>query len=118
MKLKKLKDYRSNTKKMTQEDMANAIQQYVRDINHNDTFTYKRTSYNVLENGNLKTVPSYLIDALSSILELPKETIIEFIEESKGEPDREEALRELQYLLNQLDTEKIHMILNIVRSIN
>lgn len=118
MKLKKLKDYRSNTKKMTQEDMANAIQQYVRNINQDDTFTYKRTSYNTLENGNLKTVPSYLIDALSSILELPKETIIEFIEEGKGEPDREEALRELHDLLNQLDTEKIHMILNIVRSIN
>lgn len=111
MKNIQLKQLRLSKGFKTQQQMANAIQDYV--LEHGYAQSYTRTAYTMLENGLVKNVPEYVVKALQYLLDAPN--IIEVLDSAHMVSSTRQAMRD--ELLNKLDAlpdEEFEAILTVV----
>lgn len=111
MKNIQLKQLRLSKGFKTQQQMANAIQDYV--VKHGYAQSYTRTAYTMLENGLVKNVPEYIVEALQYLLDTPN--IIEVLDSAHMISSTRQAMRD--EMLNKLDAlpdEEFEAVLTIV----
>jgi hypothetical protein len=111
MKNIQLKQLRLSKGFKTQQQMANAIQEYV--VKHGYAQSYTRTAYTMLENGLVKNVPEYVVKALQDILDTP--TIQEVLASAHTISNNRQAMRDaLVRKLDALPDEEFEAVLTIV----
>lgn len=111
MKNIQLKQLRLSKGFKTQQQMANAIQDYV--VKHGYAQSYTRTAYTMLENGLVKNVPGYIVEALQDILDTP--TIQEVLASAHTISNNRQAMRDaLVRKLDALTDEEFEAILTVV----
>lgn len=111
MKNIQLKQLRLSKGFKTQQQMANAIQDYV--VKHGYAQSYTRTAYTMLENGLVKNVPDYIVEALQDILDTPN--IIEVLASAHTISNNRQSMRDV--LIRKLDAltdEEFEAILTVV----
>ena len=111
MKNIQLKQLRLSKGFKTQQQIADAIQEYV--VEHGYTQSYTRTAYTMLENGLVKKVPGYVVEALQYILDTP--TIQEVLASAHTISNNRQAMRDaLLRKLDALTDEEFEAILTVV----
>ncbi len=111
MKNIQLKQLRLSKGFKTQQQMADAIQEYV--VKHGYAQSYTRTAYTMLENGLVKNVPGYIVDALQYVLHTPN--IIEVLASAHTISSNRQAMRDaLVRKLDALTDEEFEAILTVV----
>ena len=111
MKNIQLKQLRLSKGFKTQQQMANAIQDYV--VKHGYAQSYTRTAYTMLENGLVKNVPEYVVKALQYVLDTP--TIREVLASAHTISNNRQAMRDaLVHKLDALTDEEFEAVLTIV----
>lgn len=111
MKNIQLKQLRLSKGFKTQQQIADAIRKYV--LKHGYAQSYTRTAYTMLENGLVKNVPGYVVEALQSILKTP--TIQEVLDSAHTISNNRQAMRDaLVHKLDALTDEEFEAILTIV----
>lgn len=111
MKNIQLKQLRLSKGFKTQQQMANAIQDYV--LKHGYAQSYTRTAYTMLENGLVKNVPGYIVEALQYLLDAPN--IIEVLDSAHMISSTRQAMRDaLLHKLDALTDEEFEAVLTIV----
>lgn len=111
MKNIQLKQLRLSKGFKTQQQMANAIQEYV--VKHGYAQSYTRTAYTMLENGLVKNVPEYVVKALQYVLDTP--TIQEVLDSAHMVSNNRQAMRDaLLHKLDALTDEEFEAVLTIV----
>lgn len=111
MKNIQLKQLRLSKGFKTQQQMANAIQDYV--VERGYAQSYTRTAYTMLENGLVKNVPEYIVEALQYLLDTPN--IIEVLDSAHMISSTRQAMRD--EMLNKLDAltdEEFEAVLTVV----
>ena len=111
MKNIQLKQLRLSKGFKTQQQMADAIQDYV--LEHGHAQSYTRTAYTMLENGLVKNVPGYIVEALQYLLDT--HNIIEVLDSAHMVSSTRQAMRD--EMLNKLDAlpdEEFEAILTVV----
>lgn len=111
MKNIQLKQLRLSKGFKTQQQMANAIQDYV--VERGYAQSYTRTAYTMLENGLVKNVPGYIVEALQYLLDAPN--IIEVLDSAHMISSTRQAMRDaLLHKLDALTDEEFEAVLTIV----
>lgn len=111
MKNIQLKQLRLSKGFKTQQQMANAIQEYV--LEHGYAQSYTRTAYTMLENGLVKNVPEYVVKALKYVLDTP--TIEEVLASAHTISNNRQTMRDaLIRKLDALTDEEFEAILTVV----
>lgn len=111
MKNIQLKQLRLSKGFKTQQQMADAIQEYV--VKHGYAQSYTRTAYTMLENGLVKNVPGYIVDALQYVLDTSN--IIEVLASAHTVSNNRQAMRDaLLHKLDALTDEEFEAVLTIV----
>lgn len=111
MKNIQLKQLRLSKGFKTQQQMADAIQEFL--VKHGHAQSYTRTAYTMLENGLVKNVPGYVVEALQDILNTP--TIQEVLASAHTVSNNRQAMRDaLIRKLDALTDEQFEAILTIV----
>lgn len=111
MKNIQLKQLRLSKGFKTQQQMADKIQEFL--IKHGHAQSYTRTAYTMLENGLVKNVPEYIVEALQYLLDTPN--IIEVLDSAHMISSTRQAMRD--EMLNKLDAlpdEEFEAILTVV----
>lgn len=111
MKNIQLKQLRLSKGFKTQQQIADAIQEYV--VKHGYAQSYTRTAYTMLENGLVKNVPEYVVKALQDILNTS--TIQEVLASAHTISNNRQAMRDaLIRKLDALTDEEFEAVLTIV----
>lgn len=111
MKNIQLKQLRLSKGFKTQQQIADAIREYV--LKHGYAQSYTRTAYTMLENGLVKNVPEYVVEALQYILDTP--TIQEVLASAHTISNNRQAMRDaLVRKLDALTDEEFEAILTVV----
>lgn len=111
MKNIQLKQLRLSKGFKTQQQMADKIQEFL--IKHGHAQSYTRTAYTMLENGLVKNVPEYIVEALQYLLDTPN--IIEVLDSAHTISNNRQAMRDaLVHKLDALTDEEFEAILTIV----
>lgn len=111
MKNIQLKQLRLSKGFKTQQQIADAIRDYV--LEHGYAQSYTRTAYTMLENGLVKKVPGYVVEALQFILDTP--TIEEVLASAHTISNNRQAMRDaLVRKLDALTDEEFEAILTVV----
>lgn len=111
MKNIQLKQLRLSKGFKTQQQMADAIQEYV--LEHGYAQSYTRTAYTMLENGLVKNVPGYIVDALQYVLNTSN--IREVLDSAHTISNNRQAMRDaLVHRLDALTDEEFEAILTVV----
>lgn len=111
MKNIQLKQLRLSKGFKTQQQMADKIQEFL--IKHGHAQSYTRTAYTMLENGLVKNVPDYIVEALQYLLDAPN--IIEVLDSAHMVSSTRQAMRD--EMLNKLDAlpdEEFEAVLTVV----
>lgn len=111
MKNIQLKQLRLSKGFKTQQQMADKIQEFL--IKHGHAQSYTRTAYTMLENGLVKNVPGYIVEALQYLLDAPN--IIEVLDSAHMISSTRQAMRD--EMLNKLDAltdEEFEAVLTVV----
>ena len=111
MKNIQLKQLRLSKGFKTQQQMADKIQEFL--IKHGHAQSYTRTAYTMLENGLVKNVPDYIVEALQYLLDAPN--IIEVLDSAHMASSTRQAMRD--EMLNKLDAlpdEEFEAVLTVV----
>jgi hypothetical protein len=111
MKNIQLKQLRLSKGFKTQQQMADKIQEFL--VKHGHAQSYTRTAYTMLENGLVKNVPGYIVEALQYLLDAPN--IIEVLDSAHMISSTRQAMRD--EMLNKLDTltdEEFEAVLTVV----
>ena len=111
MKNIQLKQLRLSKGFKTQQQIANAIQDYV--VKHGYAQSYTRTAYTMLENGLVKNVPEYIVEALQYVLNTSN--IQEVLASAHTISNNRKAMRDaLVRKLDALTDEEFEAVLTIV----
>lgn len=111
MKNIQLKQLRLSKGFKTQQQMADAIQEFL--VKHGHAQSYTRTAYTMLENGLVKNVPDYIVEALQYLLDAP--TIEEVLASAHTISNNRQAMRDaLLHKLDELTDEEFEAVLTIV----
>lgn len=111
MKNIQLKQLRLSKGFKTQQQMANAIQEYV--VKHGYAQSYTRTAYTMLENGLVKNVPEYVVKALQYVLNTSN--IQEVLDSAHTISNNRQSMRDaLVRKLDALTDEEFEAVLTIV----
>lgn len=111
MKNIQLKQLRLSKGFKTQQQIADAIQEYV--VKHGYAQSYTRTAYTMLENGLVKNVPGYIVDALQYVLNTSN--IREVLASAHTISNNRQAMRDaLLHKLDALPDEEFEAILTVV----
>lgn len=111
MKNVQLKQLRLSKGFKTQQQMADAIQEFL--VKHGHAQSYTRTAYTMLENGLVKNVPEYIVEALQYLLDAPN--IIAILDSAHMVSSNRQAMRD--EMLNKLDAltdEEFEAVLTVV----
>lgn len=110
MKNIQLKQLRLSKGFKTQQQMANAIQDFL--IKYGYAQSYTRTAYTMLENGLVKNVPDYIVEALQYLLDAPN--IIEVLDSAHTISNNRQSMRDaLIRKLDALTDEEFEAVLTI-----
>lgn len=111
MKNIQLKQLRLSKGFKTQQQMADAIQEFL--VEHGYAQSYTRTAYTMLENGLVKNVPEYVVKALQDILDTS--TIEEVLASAHTISNNRQSMRDaLLHKLDALTDEEFEAILTVV----
>lgn len=111
MKNIQLKQLRLSKGFKTQQQMADAIQEFL--VKHGHAQSYTRTAYTMLENGLVKNVPEYIVDALQYLLDEPH--MIEVLDSAHMVSSNRQAMRDaLLRKLDALTDEEFEAVLTVV----
>lgn len=111
MKNIQLKQLRLSKGFKTQQQMADKIQEFL--VKHGHAQSYTRTAYTMLENGLVKNVPEYIVEALQYLLDAPN--IIEVLDSAHIISSTRQAMRdEMLRKLDALSDEEFEAVLTIV----
>ena len=104
--------------------IADAVQDYLRKelVNNVTDITpldlkrasYKRTTYTMLENGNVKNVAPHILEGLAAVFGVTVEEMQELCTNDVDIKNREKLLSEVNVALNLLSDDQLTAVLNLL----